>query len=335
MPRAPQARLVVCLLLTVITIPSGLALAATHPDPVPGTLGVRLVPPSGAPSGNPLARSYVVARVAPGAHLTRQVEISNTTDRTMSVTAYVAAASMDEGGFSFAEGHTQNDVAFWTHVSRPLIRIAAGATSIEEVMIRVPRHATAGTGYAVIWAEASAAAPADGGVRLVNRVGIRVYLTVGDGVSATPMFTLSGLHAERSGGEPLIVAIVHNTGATTLAVAGEVSLADGPDGLRAGPFEVTPGGPIAPGGSESVSARIGSSLPLGAWHARMVVRSGGLTRSVAATVSFPAAETARPGAADGRQGWTAVAALVLLALLAIAGRWQLRRVRAARPLAGL
>ena len=85
---------------------------------------------------------------------------------------------------------------------------------VEDVTIRVPRNATAGERYAVIWAEASASAPGGGGVRLVNRVHIRVYLTVDRG-GAAPMFTLSGLHADRSGGEALIVAAVHNTGGST------------------------------------------------------------------------------------------------------------------------
>ena len=131
-------------------------------------------------------------------------------------------------------------------------------------------------------------------MRLVNRVGIRVYLTVDKGGVAAPMFTLSGLHADRSGNEALIVAVVHNTGGSTLTVTGDVSLADGPSGLRAGPFPITLRQPIAPGGSESVTAPIGSTLPLGPWHVRMVVRSGDLTRAVTGTLTFPAAPADTP-----------------------------------------
>jgi hypothetical protein len=330
-----RSRLVACLLLAGLTIPAGGALAASQPDPGAGTIGVRLVPPPSAPSGDPLARTYIIASVAPGARLTRQIEISNTTPESMPVLAYAAAASTNGRVFSFADGHIQNDVSSWTHVSRPSIDIAAGQTVLEDVTIRVPRNAAAGEHYAVIWAEASASAPSGGGVRLVNRVGIRVYLTVVRGGSAAPMFTLSGLHADRSGGDAMIVAVVHNTGASTLTATRYVTLADGPSGLRAGRFPITLRQPIAPGGSESVSARIGSTLPLGPWRVRMVVRSGDLTGAVTGTLTFPAAGADTLSPPGHGQTWTTAVGLLLLALLVIAGAAVLRRVRGARLTAGL
>jgi hypothetical protein len=322
-----RSRLVACLLLAGLTIPAGGALAASQPDPGAGTLGVRLVPSPGAPSSDPLARTYIIASVAPGARLTRQVEISNTTADSMPVLAYAAAASTNGGVFGFADGHTQNDVSSWTRLSRPSIDIAAGETVLEDVTIRVPRNAAAGEHYAVIWAEASASAPSGGGVRLVNRVGVRVYLTVAKSGVAASMFTLSGLHADRSGGEALIVAVVHNTGGSTLTATGDVTLRDGPSGLRAGPFPITLRQPIAPGGSESVTARIGSTLPLGPWRVRMVVRSGNLTRAVTGTLTFPAAPAHGPTPDGNGRTWTTAIGLLLLALLAIAGAAVLRRVR--------
>ena len=48
-------------------------------------------------------------------------------------------------------------------------------------MIDVPVDASAGERYAVVWAEVSAPASAAGGVTLVNRVGVRVYLSVAPG----------------------------------------------------------------------------------------------------------------------------------------------------------
>jgi hypothetical protein len=252
----------------------------------------------------------------------------------MPVLAYAAAASMDPGGFSFADGRTQNDVSSWASVSRPSIDLAAGETLLEEVTIRDPGNATAGEHYAVIWAEASAATPSGGGVRLVNRVGIRVYLTVGEGGAPAPTFTLSGLHADRSGGDALIVAVIHNTGGSTLAATGDVTLAGRPNELRAGPFPITLRRPIAPGGSGSVTARIGSKLPLGPWRVRMVVRSGDLTRTVTATVTFPAARTDTPPPAGHRHTWTAAIGLLLLSLL-LAGAAIMGRLRGARLAAGL
>jgi hypothetical protein len=330
-----RSRLVACLLLAGLTIPAGGALAASQPDPGTGTIGVRLLPSPSAPSGDPLARTYSIASVTPGARLTRDVEISNTTPETMPVLAYAAAASVNGAVFGFADGHTQNDVSSWTRVSRPSIDIAAGETVLENVTIRVPRNAAGGEHYAVIWAEASASTPSGGGVRLVNRVGIRVYLTVAKGGAEAPMFTLSGLHAERSGGEALIAAVVHNAGGSTLTATGHVTLADGPSGLRAGPFPITLRQPIAPGGSASVTAPIGSTLPVGPWRVRMIVRSGGLTRAITGTLTFPAAPADRPPPAGHGQTWTTAIALLLLALLVIAGAAVLRRVRGARLATGL
>lgn len=218
-------------------------------------------------------------------------------------------------------------------MSRASIDIAAGKTMLEEVTIRVPRNAAAGKRYAVIWAEASAAAPSGGGLRLVNRVGIRVYLTV-EGRAPAPAFTLSGLHADRSGGEALIIAVVNNTGGSTLVATGDVTLADGPKGLRAGPFPITLRRPIPPGGSESVTARIGSTLPPGPWRVRMVVRSGDLTRAVTATLTFPAAPSDTPPPTGGRHTWTAAVGLLLLSLL-LAAAAVMGRVRGARLAADL
>jgi hypothetical protein len=333
MPRL--ARLVLCLFAATIVVPTGGALAASGPDPSVGTLGVRLVAPPGAPTSDPLARTYIIASVAPGARLTRDVEISNTTPETMPVLAYAAAASTNGGVFGFADGHTQNDVSSWTRVSRPSIDIAAGETVLENVTIRVPRNAAGGEHYAVIWAEASASAPSGGRVRLVNRVGIRVYLTVANGGAEAPMFTLSGLHADRSGGEAVIAAVVHNTGGSTLTATGDVTLADGPSGLRAGPFPITLRQPIAPGGSASVTAPIGSTLPVGPWRVRMVVRSGDLTRAITGTLTFPAAAADSPPPAGHGQPWTTAIGLLLLALLVVAGAAVLRRVRGARLATGL
>ena len=56
-----------------------------------------------APS-NPLANTYIVDRLAPGATLTRSVEIDNDTRADVDVSVYPAAASVVRGSFVFAPG---------------------------------------------------------------------------------------------------------------------------------------------------------------------------------------------------------------------------------------
>ena len=64
-------------LLAGIVFPAG-ALAG-------GSIGIRLVDGAPASGGNPLARMYVVDRIAPGSTISRRVEISNSTSSTATV----------------------------------------------------------------------------------------------------------------------------------------------------------------------------------------------------------------------------------------------------------
>ena len=74
----------------------------------------------------------------------------------------------------------------------------------------------------------------------MNRVGIRMYVSVGPGGAQASNFTIGTLTAERSAsGDPLIVAKVYNGGRRTLSIRGDLTLSMGPGGLRAGPFPVT------------------------------------------------------------------------------------------------
>ena len=50
--------------------------------------------------------------------------------------------------------------------------------------ISVPADASAGERYGVVWAEVSAGPPAGGGITMVSRAGVRVYLAVGPGGQA-------------------------------------------------------------------------------------------------------------------------------------------------------
>jgi hypothetical protein len=307
-------RLLIALsLLTAIGVAAPTALAAGSVG-----IGIRLLDVPTDSRHDPLAGSYIVDRLAPGTSIRRRIEITNSTASTATVSLYPAAADLHRGRFAFAAARTPNELSSWTSVSRPLLRVPAGTRTFETVTVAVPKDASHGERHAVVWAEVSAPA-AGGGVTLVNRVGVRMYVAIGTGGAAPAGFAIGSLSAERSeDGAPLVVAIVHNTGGLRLDLVGTLTLADGPGGLRAGPFRVHVAQAVVPGASASATVHLDSRLPRGPWTARLHLRSGDVERASTAVIVFPV-ETVSATPADDAARSPLVAALVviLLALLAI------------------
>ena len=310
-----------------------LAASPTEPPAGSGSIGIRLLDVPAGSHGDPLARSYIVERVLPGAIIHRRIEISNSTGSTADVAVYAAAATLRGGKFGFAAGHGQDELSSWTSVSRPMLHLSPRTRSSETVAIKAPADASPGEHYAVIWAEVSAPSGAAGGVTLVNRVGIRMYLSVGPGGAAAPNFAIGSLTAKRStAGELLVLATIHNTGGRTLSISGNLTLSQGPSGLRAGPLPVTLETALAPGASEPAIVRLDRRLPRGPWHARLQLRSGLIERATEATIELPGratptqSPTARAApAVSNRLILLAGAFLVLLAAAGAAGLLLVRR----------
>ena len=284
-----RARLVVVSLLVGIALPAGSALAASPQQPRrSGGIEIRLLDLSADSAHDPLGRSYIVGRMAPGTTIRRRVQITNGTGSAADVGVYAAAATLHRGRFGFGGGHRRNELATWISVSQSALRMPAGGRTLETVTIDVPGEASSGERYAVIWAEVSAPAPAGGGVTLVTRVGVRVYLSIGPGGALPANFAIGALTAKRAAsGDPLVAASVHNSGQRTLDVAGELTLSEGPGGLRAGPFPVKVGAALAPHSTRVVTVPLDKRLPRGPWHAQIKLRSGFLQRGATATLTFP------------------------------------------------
>ena len=324
--RSPGARRVVrCALATlaftgVIATSTGAAIAASRPATA-GGIGLRLIDVPVNAANDPRAQLYIVDHLAPGTVINRRIEVSNTTDAIAHVILYAAAATIDHGSFLGSAGHTPNDLSTWTSVSPNVSDIPAGGRVTATVTITVPSDAAPGEQYGVVWAEARSG-PADGvGVIQVNRVGIRLYLSVGPGGAPAADFTIDSLIAERSpDGRPTVLASVHNTGGRALDMSGTLQLLAGPGGLSAGPFPASLGVTLAIGDTEPVTIALDSQLPAGPWDARIVLRSGLLERSAHATITFPAAGAAPAVTTSTRPGWLypAIAALVILMLMGMA-----------------
>jgi hypothetical protein len=330
-----RARLTVLSLLAGMTVPASSALAAPPQELTAssGGIGIRLV---GVPSdsGNgPLADSYIVGRPAPGTSIRRRIEVSNSTGSAADVSVYPAAAGLRRGNFTFAPGHSRNELSTWTSLSREVVPLSPGSRAFETLTINVPKQASSGERYAVVWAEVSAPAPVTGGVTLVNRVGVRIYLSIGPGGAPRSNFAIGSLAAKRAAnGDSLVVAEIHNSGKRTLDIRGNLTLSHGPGGLRAGPFPVDLGMWLAPGDSKSAAVRLDRRLPRGPWRAHMWLTSGLIHRVAEATIRFPRhAGAAQPRVAPAGSRLPAVVGLIFLVLLAGAASALVRsRRRASR-----
>lgn len=253
-----------------------------------GTVGIRIVDAPVSRADDPRARIYIVDHVAPGATISRRVEINNDTAARQSVKVYAAAADVVAGAFQFGEGRAVNDLTTWTTVDPPELSLAAGAKGTATVKIAVPAKASAGEQYGVVWAEVSAPPPPGGGIGATNRVGVRIYLSVGPGGEPASDFEVTALQAQRAAdGSPVVVATVRNTGARALDLGGELRLANGPGGLSAGPFDASTGSTLGLGQSGPVSVTLDKSLPNGPWDAKVLMRSGTTTREASASITFP------------------------------------------------
>ncbi len=322
--RRTTAALVIGALLTMPSAAAAATGATASPAP-PAALGIRLTEMPASEQADPRARLYVIDHVAPGTSITRQVEISNTGDEVLAVSLYAAAAAIHDGAFLGAPGRTADAVSSWTTVSPGRVAVPAGSAVAASISIAVPADASPGEHYAVVWAEVGGDRVV-GGVSVVNRVGIRVYLSVGPGGSPEAAFTIDSMTAERDAdGRPVVVAGVHNTGGRALDLSGTLELSNGPASLSAGPFPAALGTTLAPGDTDTVVFALDPLLPPGPWDALMNLRSGAVEQSASATISFPVAGTSPAVATTGPGGpprwpFLALAALVLIVLVVIVAR---------------
>jgi hypothetical protein len=299
---------------------------AAQPAPPPPSVGIRLVDIPTAGAADPRAHQYIVDHLVPGTTITRRVEVANNTATPQVVQLYAAAASIANGNFLFAAGRTANDLSSWTTVNPPTVSPAPGAKALATVTIAVPANATSGERYGVVWAQLAAAVPPGGGVTAVNRVGVRMYLSIGPGGDPPTDFTITALEARRAAtGNPLLAATVHNTGGRAIDLSGDLELANGPGGLSAGPFAARLGTTLAPGQVEPVLVTLDPAVPRGPWDAHIVLRSGTTQRDATARVTFPvaAATSAAPVKTKATSGGSGLllyilggVALLLLILVA-------------------
>jgi len=315
-----------------------LAAGAPASAQAPQTVGIRIVDVPTTRTDDPRARQYIVDHLAPGSTITRRVEVSNDTAKSQVVQLYAGAASLVDGNIVFGEGRAASELTSWTTVNPPSVSLAAGAKTTAAVKIVVAANASAGERYGVVWAELPPAVPAGGGVTAVNRVGVRIYLSVGPGGEPASDFTITAVEASRApDGNPVLTATVRNTGGRALDLSGDLRLTNGPGGLSAGPFTAKLGTTLGPNQAGPVSVGLDPAIPGGPWDARIVLRSGTTERDATAKVTFPAAPATAAGPVDAKSGSGGSSILpfalggVLLIVVVVVATVLLRGRRPPRP----
>jgi hypothetical protein len=177
----------------------------------------------------------------------------------------------------------------------------------------------------------------------VNRVGIRIYLSVGGEEEPATQFELERFTPVRDDdGRPGIDVDACNTGGRAIDLEASLSLTDGPGGTSAGPFESSGGAlTLGPGECGPVRVRAPADLPVGPWKARATLRSGRFSETAEATIKFPGVgaqqgDPVRPErVTDSGWGWLLILLALLLLLLALAlllwWLWRRRQRRQAEP----
>src|ERR1700728_3563055 len=151
----------------ILSILSPVAGAATSSSPSAapgpqGTFGVRLVDVPVSEAGNPRALRYVIDYLPTGSVIKRRILVANDEARTARFTVYADAAFISGGEFVGYAGATRNELTTWVSVQRPVVTLAAGASVMDMITIRVPLGATRGEHYGVIWVQQAAKVPAHG-----------------------------------------------------------------------------------------------------------------------------------------------------------------------------
>jgi len=295
------------------TAGSAIPRSAGDPATGPGVVGVRLLDVPAHAVNNPRAREYIVDNLTLGTTIHRRIEVSNTTKSELHVAVYPAAATISQGSFVGAVAHTANESSTWTTVSRPILAVPAGATSVDTVTVAIPATASPGERYAVVWAEVRSA-QTGGTFELINRAGIRMYVYVG-GTNPITTFTVNTMTGQRnSGGQAVVRALVHNTGGRAVDLSGILTMSSVTGALAAGPYPVQLGATLAPGQSEPVSFVLTSQMAYGPWNATFTLHSGLNQQVFRAQITFPRS----PGTAPSSASRPAAAIPGIVAILAVA-----------------
>ena len=174
--------------LSILIFAQSFQMSSNGADPVPvGSVGIRISEIPADVADHPYSKVYIVSRLRPGVELKQRLEVFNTSPKEFKVSLYPGLATFVNGEFKIGEGRTGNILTSWTKLTPSTLVVKPGESKFFSVSILPPGDAPSITQYGVIWAEV-AGTPDAAGITSVSRVGIRMYMPVGDS-SAIPIST--------------------------------------------------------------------------------------------------------------------------------------------------
>ena len=172
-------RSLIFLTLTSIAVGAG-AIGAHAVDPTPvGSVGLRIAQIHAIDVDNPFASAYIVHRLQPGIAHTQRLEIYNTSSQEMKVDMYPGLATFENKEFLVGEGRKGNIFTSWIKLLPATLTIKPNEAKSFNMTITPPADAASIQQFGVIWAEVQGA-PNASGITSVSRVGIRIYVPIGD-----------------------------------------------------------------------------------------------------------------------------------------------------------
>lgn len=297
-----------------------------------GSIGIRLLDVPEKLKDDPRAQLYIVDNLPPGSTTTRHVLVTNNTGERAKIKVYAGPAKITDGAFTPAEPGKKNLLTSWTTVDKPELDLADGAQAKVAVKITVPKDAPEVEQYGVIWASHLSTLkdkPEQEGANVAteSRVGVRMYVTAGEGNGPPADFTIDGLTARREAdGSATVVARVTNTGGRAVDLSGTLNLSDGPAGTTAGPIDAR-GVTVPPGEQGEVPFPVPNStaLPDGPWKAEANLASGVHEHDITETITFKAGAASR-----GSRQWIAWLVVAVLAAAALVAALAARKRKADR-----
>lgn len=154
---------------------------STHAsDPAPiGSVGIRIAQIPAEVANHPYADAYIVSRVQSGTPKKQRLEVFNTSSQEISVELYPGLATFIDGNFLVGNGKEGNTLTNWTSISPKFLKLKPRESKYFIVTISPPQDASSIQQFGVIWAEVKGISNVPG-IASISRVGIRMYIPVGD-----------------------------------------------------------------------------------------------------------------------------------------------------------
>lgn len=151
---------------------------ASEPTAV-GSVGIRIAQVPSALAEEPLAGAYIISRIQPGVEFAQRLEVFNSSPQEIKVSVYPGLATFKNKQFLIGNGRDGNEFTSWIKLSQKELVLKPGANQYFTMTISPPADALSLQQFGVIWAEVQGA-PNSAGITAVSRVGIRMYVPVGN-----------------------------------------------------------------------------------------------------------------------------------------------------------